>query len=114
MGHVQQEIYIMKSAVVRDPLRGFSQICRMQNLNTNTLSYRIAVADGISVVVNQFLKINKRGGSNKHGGKCMEICFYSLHTETIPRKLINVADQIRACRTDFFCKINRRGAMAIR
>ena len=51
-----------------------------------TLSYRIAVADGISVVVNQFLKINKRGG------KCMEICSYSLHTETIPRKLINVAD----------------------
>ena len=73
-------------------------------MKTNTLSYRIAVADGISVVVNQFLKINKRGGSNKHGGKCMEICFYSLHTETIPRKLINVADQIRAWRTDIFAK----------
>ena len=29
-------------------------------------------------------------------------------------KLINVADQIRAWRTDFFCKINRRGATFIR
>ena len=68
------------------------------SLNIRTLSYRIAVADGISVVVYQFLKIDKRGG------KCMEICFYTLHTETIPRKLINVADQIWAWRTDFFAK----------
>ena len=30
------------------------------------------------------------------------------------RKLINVADQIRAWRSDFFCKINRRGATFIR
>ena len=29
-------------------------------------------------------------------------------------KLINVADQMRAWRTDFFCKINRRGATYIR
>ena len=48
------------------------------------------MADGISVVVYQFLKINKRVS------KCVEICFYSFHTEIIPRKLINVADQIRA------------------
>ena len=34
-----------------------------------TLSYRIAVADGISVAVYEFLKIDKRGGSNNRGGK---------------------------------------------
>ena len=34
-----------------------------------TLSYRINMPDGISVVVYVFLKNNKRGGSNKHGGK---------------------------------------------
>ena len=32
-----------------------------------------------------------------------KIAIYSLHTETIPRKLINVADQIRAWWTNFFC-----------
>ena len=34
-----------------------------------TLRYRIKVADGISVVVYVFLKINKHGRSNKLGGK---------------------------------------------
>ena len=38
-GHAQQETYIVKALVVRDPLRGFSQIRRMQNLNTNMWSY---------------------------------------------------------------------------
>ena len=35
----------------------------------STLTYRIAVADGISVVVNQFLKINKRGGTHMPGSR---------------------------------------------
>ena len=39
-----------------------------------TLSYRIAVADGISVAVYEFLKINKRGGSNNRGRK-----FYGIY-----------------------------------
>ena len=34
-----------------------------------TLWYRIVVAVGISVVGSQFLKIDKRGGSNKRGGQ---------------------------------------------
>ena len=59
----------------------------------HTLSYRIAVsADGMSMVVQLILKIDKRSGSNKRGGKCMESYFYALHKETIPRKLINFAD----------------------
>ena len=40
-GRAQQEIYIMKSEVVRDPLRGFSQICRMQK-NLNTMLYHFS------------------------------------------------------------------------
>ena len=51
----------------------------------HTLSYRIAVAaDGMSMVVQLFLKIDKRSGSNKRGGKCMESYFYALHIDTIP------------------------------
>ena len=40
-GHTQQgsSLTLHKSLVVRDPLRGFSQIFRMQNLATNMLSY---------------------------------------------------------------------------
>ena len=38
-------------------------------IRTSTLRYRIKVEDGISMVVYVFLRNNKRGGSNKHGGK---------------------------------------------
>ena len=40
-GHTQQgsSLTLHKSLVVRDPLRGFSQICLMQKLATNMLSY---------------------------------------------------------------------------
>ena len=31
--------YVYKSLVVRDPLRGFSQFCRMKNLSSNMWSY---------------------------------------------------------------------------
>ena len=34
-GRAQQEIFVVKSAVVCDPLRGFSQICQMQKMTTN-------------------------------------------------------------------------------
>ena len=36
-GREQLDNFIVESAVVRDSLRGFSQICRMQNLYTNRL-----------------------------------------------------------------------------
>ena len=46
----------------------FNNLLKVRSKTGNgisTLSYRIKVADGISVVVYVLLRINKRGGSNK-------------------------------------------------
>ena len=65
---VEDEMWLCESATTKIS-RIFTWTMAQNRVPQPTLRYRIKVADGISVVVHVFLKNNKRGGSNKHGGK---------------------------------------------
>ena len=60
------------------------------------------------------IKVKSFKNSKVNAQKCKFFCKLFDAKRWIDGKLINVADQIRAWRTDFFCKINTHGATAIR
>ena len=73
-------------------------------LKENTLVSLIIVQDGINVQAGKILKINKRAGWNKavqDGIFHFSLMKIHIQAQNFPN-LINVQDEIRQCRMEFF------------